>query len=88
MKFENVFAETFDLCFNSLVFIKAKCGDFNTHSYSGSLDGKVHIWSADSGKRITIIDGMHPGPCQNIKFNPKYMMLATACSNLVLSFFN
>jgi len=49
---------------------------------SGSSDGKVHIWSADSGKRLTVIDGMHPSACQNIKFNPKYMMFATGCSNL------
>jgi len=49
---------------------------------SGSGDGKVHMWSADSGKRVALLDGMHPGACQSVRFNPKYMMFATGCVNL------
>ena len=41
------------------------------------------MWSADSGKRIALLDGMHPGACQSVRFNPKYMMFATGCVNLV-----
>ena len=52
-------------------------------SLVGSGDGKVHMWSADSGKRVALLDGMHPGACQSVRFNPKYMMFATGCVNLV-----
>lgn len=50
---------------------------------AGSSDGKVHVWSADSGKKVAVLDGLHPSACQNVKFNPKFMMIATACTNLV-----
>ena len=50
---------------------------------TGSSDGKVHVWATDSGKKITVLDANHPGSVQNVKFNPKYMMLASTCTNMV-----
>ncbi len=32
---------------------------------------------------MVILNGEHTGPVQCVQFNPKYMMLATACSNMV-----
>ena len=54
----------------------------------GSSNGKIYVWSADSGKRISVIDGMHPGSTHCVTFNPKYMMFASSCSNLVSILFN
>lgn len=62
--------------------LKASFSPDSQYVLSGSADGKLHIWSADSGKRIVTLDGLHPGPCQNVRFNPKYMMFATGCSSL------
>ncbi|KAK3699917.1 hypothetical protein QZH41_016575 [Actinostola sp. cb2023] len=49
---------------------------------SGSQDGRVHIWASDSGHKITTLEGNHPGPTKCIAFNAKYMMLASACTNM------
>ena len=43
----------------------------------------MHVWATDSGKKITVLDGNHLGAVQNVKFNPKYMMLASTCTNMV-----
>lgn len=49
---------------------------------SGSQDGRVHVWGSDSGQKLTVLEGNHPGPIQCISFNPKFMMLASACTNM------
>ena len=49
----------------------------------GSQDGTVHVWSSDTGERITVLDGGHPGPTHCVQFNPKLMMMATACTSMV-----
>ena len=49
----------------------------------GSQDGTVHVWSADTGERITVLDGGHPGPTHCVQFNPKFMMMASACTSMV-----
>eukprot|EP00794_Sanderia_malayensis_P006835 gene6835-7603_t len=49
---------------------------------AGSNDGKIHVWATDSGKKITILDGNHTGAVQNVRFNPKYMMIASTCTNM------
>ena len=41
------------------------------------------MWAADSGQKVTILDGNHPGPTQCVKFNPKFMTMTTACTNIV-----
>lgn len=51
---------------------------------TGSTDGKVHCWSTESGAKIAILQSDHPGPVQCIQFNPKYMMMASACQNMVI----
>ena len=50
---------------------------------TGSQDGRVHVWGSDSGQKLTVLEGNHPGPIQCVGFNPKYMMLASACTNMV-----
>lgn len=50
--------------------------------FSGSVDGRVSVWNADSGCKVCVLNGDHPGPVQCVQFNPKYMMLASACTNM------
>lgn len=53
---------------------------------TGSTDGCLHIFSACDGKRLTILkpEKAKADPVQCVKFNPKYMMLASACSKMSL----
>jgi len=36
-----------------------------------------------STPQVCVLNGDHPGPVQCVQFNPKYMMMATACTNMV-----
>ncbi|KAM4582925.1 WD repeat-containing protein 82-like [Fundulus diaphanus] len=47
----------------------------------GSEDGRVHVWSTESGMKVAVLDGKHPGPINALQFNPRYMTFATACAN-------
>ena len=49
----------------------------------GSQDGAVHVWEAESGHKLCVLDGGHPGPTRCVQFNPKYMSMVTTCNNLV-----
>lgn len=51
--------------------------------YSGSEDGKIHVWNAESGMKVALLDGKHTGPITCLQFNPKFMTFASACSNMV-----
>lgn len=50
---------------------------------SGSEDGKIHVWNAESGMKVALLDGKHTGPITCLQFNPKFMTFASACSNMV-----
>ncbi|RDD47183.1 WD repeat-containing protein 82 [Trichoplax sp. H2] len=51
---------------------------------SGSADGQVHIWNTDTGDKVAVLQGHHPSAVQCIKFNPKYMMMISACTNTAI----
>ena len=51
--------------------------------FSGSTDGRIHCWSTDTGSRIAVMNCEHTGPVQCVQFNPNFMMLASACTNMV-----
>ncbi|VDP05989.1 unnamed protein product [Soboliphyme baturini] len=55
----------------------------SNYIFSGSTDSKVYVWSAENGSPIATLEGEHTGPVQCVQFNPKYMMFASACSQLV-----
>lgn len=50
----------------------------------GSLDGCIHIWSASKGTKITVLRPERPSPeaVQCVMFNPKYMLIASACTKM------
>ena len=49
---------------------------------SGSTDGRIHVWEAESGNKICVLNGGHVGPVKCVQFNPKFMMMTSACSHL------
>ena len=48
----------------------------------GSTDGDIHVWSTETGMKTAVLNSDHHDPVQCVLFNPKYMMLATACTNM------
>uniref|UniRef100_A0AAY4E3T2 ADF-H domain-containing protein n=1 Tax=Denticeps clupeoides TaxID=299321 RepID=A0AAY4E3T2_9TELE len=50
----------------------------------GSEDGKIHVWNAESGMKVAVLDGKHTGPVTCLQFNPKFMTFASACSNMLV----
>lgn len=50
--------------------------------FAGSTDSRINMWNADTGFKVCALQGDHPGPIQCVQFNPKYMMLASACTNM------
>ena len=56
---------------------------FSMDKITGSTDGRVHCWNTETGAKVTTMSCDHPGPVQCVGFNPKLMMLATACTNMV-----
>ncbi|TMS19686.1 WD repeat-containing protein 82 [Larimichthys crocea] len=50
----------------------------------GSEDGRVHVWSTESGMKVAVLDGKHPGPINTLQFNPRYMTFASACTNMII----
>ncbi|XP_040582262.1 WD repeat-containing protein 82 [Lepeophtheirus salmonis] len=49
---------------------------------SGSTDGRIHVWKADDGNKVCVLNGGHVGPVQCVEFNPSFMMMASACTHL------
>ena len=50
---------------------------------AGSTDGRIYVWNTETGARVAALNADHTGPVQCVQFNPKYMMLASACNNMV-----
>jgi COMPASS component SWD2 len=50
--------------------------------FSGSTDGRIHVWNAETGYKVCVLNADHTSPVQCVQFNPKYMMLASACTNM------
>lgn len=51
---------------------------------SGSSDGKIHIWSVEKGNKVCVLTSEHTDSIQCIQFNPKYMMFASTCQQMVM----
>uniref|UniRef100_A0A6M2DJP4 Putative histone H3 lys4 methyltransferase complex and rna cleavage factor ii complex n=1 Tax=Xenopsylla cheopis TaxID=163159 RepID=A0A6M2DJP4_XENCH len=67
---------------NKGIPIEASYSPDSQFIFSGSTDGRVHVWNADTGYKVCVLNGDHPAPIQCVKFNPKFMMLASACTNM------
>ncbi|KAL0273683.1 UNVERIFIED_CONTAM: hypothetical protein PYX00_006306 [Menopon gallinae] len=67
---------------NKGIPIEASFSPDSQFVFSGSTDGRVHVWNAETGYKVSVLNANHPGPVQCVQFNPKYMMLASACTNM------
>lgn len=67
---------------NKGIPIEASFSPDSQFVFSGSTDGRVHVWNADTGYKVCVLNADHTGPVQCVQFNPKYMMLASACTNM------
>ena len=62
--------------------IEASLSPDSQFLFSGSTDGRVHIWKSKTGQKLCILNGDHPSPVHCIQFNPRYVMFASACSQI------
>jgi len=67
---------------NKNLHLEASFSPDSQFVFSGSSDGNIHVWNAETGYKVCSLNGEHPGPVQCVQFNPKYMMMASACSNM------
>jgi WD40 repeat protein len=52
--------------------------------FSGSTDGRIHVWRATDGEKLTVLStDSTSDSIQCVQFNPKSFMLATASNNMV-----
>ncbi|MCP9258040.1 WD repeat-containing protein 82 [Dirofilaria immitis] len=59
------------------------CADAQ-YVFSGSTDSSIVAWSVTSGQRISKLASGHSPLIHKILFNPRFFMLATACTTLNL----
>jgi len=67
---------------NKGIALEASFSPDSQFVFSGSTDGKIHAWNTETGQKVIVLNGDHTGPVQCVQFNPKYMMLSTACNNM------
>jgi len=47
---------------------------------SGSSDGSIHVWKVETGRKVTVLKGRHVEPVLCVSFNPRMMVMTSACS--------
>lgn len=50
--------------------------------FAGTNKGSIYCWDTESGSEVTILKGTGSSPIQCVQFNPKYMLIASACSKM------
>lgn len=67
---------------NKGVPIEASYSPDSQYVFSGSTDGRVHVWNSETGYKVCVLSLDNLSAVQCIQFNPKFMMLASACTNV------
>lgn len=60
-------------------------GDFSPDSkyvLCGSTDGQIHVWKSSTGTKVCRLVGDHQTSTQCVKYNPKFCMFVSACTNM------
>lgn len=68
---------------NKGIALEASFSPDSNYVFSGSTDGQIYGWSSESGRLVATLPSEHNPVIQCVQFNPKYMMLATACNHMV-----
>lgn len=50
--------------------------------FGGATDGSIYVFDTDSGEHVTVLKGGESTSVQCVRFNPKFMMLASACTKM------
>ncbi|XP_042895063.1 WD repeat-containing protein 82 [Parasteatoda tepidariorum] len=50
--------------------------------FTGSTEGTIYVWNADSGMRTAILQTGRTSPIHCVQFNPKYMLLVSTTSKM------
>ncbi|XP_037945531.1 WD repeat-containing protein 82-like [Teleopsis dalmanni] len=75
--------QTFDGYANTeRLSIEASFSPDSQYIFSGSSNGRLHVWNTDTGRKVCVLNGNHLGPTRCVQFNPQKIMLASACTNL------
>lgn len=53
----------------------------------GSTDGAVHVWNSETYLREAVLHCGYTNPVHCVQFNPKYMMIVTASTQMVCCLF-
>ncbi|XP_067144914.1 WD repeat-containing protein 82-like [Centruroides vittatus] len=67
---------------NRAIPLEASFSPDSQFVFSGSTDGNIHVWNSESGVETAILNCEYNGPMHCVQFNPKFMMLASACTNM------
>ena len=67
---------------NKGLSLEASFSPDSQYIFSGSTDGRIYCWNAVSGQRMVIFQSEHQAPVQCVQFNPRYMMIASACHSM------
>ncbi|KAI0986000.1 hypothetical protein GJ496_000869 [Pomphorhynchus laevis] len=51
--------------------------------FCGATDGSIHSWDVKSGRKLAVYTSQHVGTVCHVEFNPKYMMMASTCTNMI-----
>lgn len=58
--------------------IEASFSPDSKYVITGSCDGFIHGWNIISGSKVCTLENYNTTPINCVKFNPKYMMMASA----------
>ncbi|OUC47596.1 hypothetical protein D917_06820, partial [Trichinella nativa] len=63
--------------------IEAQFTPDGRYVFSGSSDGSICFWNSSDGEMVLSLEGSHSSVSQFTEFNPRYLMMASACTSLV-----
>lgn len=78
--------QTFTDQFNDTGFpTEASFSPDSQYILCGTTGGRIQVWNILTGKRVCVLQNIDDleGLVSCVKFNPKYMMVASACTNMV-----
>jgi len=68
--------------FGDLILYEASFSPDGQYVICGCEDGSIYVWHTLTGREVTVFQG-HAGPVGVVQWNPKTMMIASGCTNLV-----